>query len=42
MPGSPSRISVNVRQPSSMLRMISGVQRVAKISAARESGQKSP
>src|SRR5262245_285105 len=39
IPGAPARISLNVSQPSSRLRTITGVQRLAKISAPRTIGQ---
>ena len=39
IPGAPSAISLKVRAPSSRFRRISGVQRVARISAALAIGQ---
>jgi hypothetical protein len=39
MPGAPPASSPKVRQPSSRLRTMIGVQRVAKISAPRAIGQ---
>src|SRR5262245_56606929 len=41
-PGAPSRISLKLPQPRYRLRMISGVQRSAKISAPRAMGQYCP
>src|SRR5262245_39613013 len=41
-PGAPSRISLKFPQPRYRLRMISGVQRSAKISAPRAMGQYCP
>src|SRR5262249_28550181 len=38
-PGAPARISLKLSQPTCRLRMISGVQRSAKISAPRAMGQ---
>jgi hypothetical protein len=40
IPGAPFWISLKVEQPSRRLRTMIGVQRVAKISAARVMGQK--